>query len=295
MRRRSKNMTVGMRGEENMTVQTDSPQLGRTFAMTLVAAGYGAIVAGLAYVLIVLALPTLDEPGAPSTASSLIFVAIASIIGLIGVVSVVWSGARRRAWFWLFVLLPGLLILLRNARLFAYDITHPANTNPFLAAILVLSGELAVVFGGVVAFREVRHGRPVWTRTGRPGWVSVAVIGLVVGAATTSLAAGSASASAGGAGVAEEPTVTGVITAENTRFVETSLHMENGEVLGLFVINKDDIGHSFDIDSLAIHVQLPPNSTTAVAIKPTGPGSLGFYCRVPGHRDTGMVGTIDVG
>jgi heme/copper-type cytochrome/quinol oxidase subunit 2 len=261
--------------------------------MTLVAAGYGAIVAGLAYVLIVLALPTLDEPGAPSIASFLIFVAIASIIGLIGAVSVVWSGARRRAWFWLFVLLPGLLILLRNVRLFAYDITHPANTNPFLAAILVLSGGLAVVFGGITAFREVRHGRPVWTRTGRAGWVSVAVIGVVVGAATTSLLAGSASA--GRAGVAEAPTVTGIITAENTRFVETSLHMENGEVLGLFVSNKDDIGHSFDIDSLDIHVQLPPNSTTAVAIKPTRPGSLEFYCSVPGHRDTGMVGTIDVG
>jgi Kef-type K+ transport system membrane component KefB len=30
-------------------------------------------------------------------------------------------------------------------------------------------------------------------------------------------------------------------------------------------------GMTFDIDSLGIHVQLPANSTTAVAIKPTGP------------------------
>jgi uncharacterized cupredoxin-like copper-binding protein len=121
----------------------------------------------------------------------------------------------------------------------------------------------------------------------------VAVIGVVVGAAVTSLLAGLASAA--GAGVAEAPTVTGVVTAEYPTFVETSLQIENGEVLGLFVVNEDDIGHSFDIDSLDIHVQLPPNSTTAVAIKPTMPGSLGFYCGVPGHRDAGMVGTIDVG
>jgi uncharacterized cupredoxin-like copper-binding protein len=41
-------------------------------------------------------------------------------------------------------------------------------------------------------------------------------------------------------------------------------------------------------------VQLPPESTTAVAIKPTAPGSLEFYCSVPGHRDAGMVGTINI-
>jgi uncharacterized cupredoxin-like copper-binding protein len=70
--------------------------------------------------------------------------------------------------------------------------------------------------------------------------------------------------------------------------------VRDGEVLGLFVINKDGIAHSFDIDSLDIHVQLPPNSTTAVAIKPTGPGTLEFFCGVPGHREAGMVGSITV-
>jgi nitrite reductase (NO-forming) len=85
-----------------------------------------------------------------------------------------------------------------------------------------------------------------------------------------------------------------VLTAENSKFVETSLAMGKGDVLGLFVINKDGIGHAFDVDSLGVHVQLPPNSTTAIAIKPTGPGTLNFYCSVPGHRDAGMVGTISI-
>jgi hypothetical protein len=43
---------------------------------------------------------------------------------------------------------------------------------------------------------------------------------------------------------------------------------------------------------LDIHVQLSPKSTTAVAIQPTGPGRLEFYCSVLGHRAAGMVGTI---
>jgi uncharacterized cupredoxin-like copper-binding protein len=70
--------------------------------------------------------------------------------------------------------------------------------------------------------------------------------------------------------------------------------MNNGEVLGLFIVNKDPVPHSFDIDSLEIHVQLLPNSTAAVAIKPTGPGDIEFYCSVPGHVAAGMVGTVGV-
>ena len=70
--------------------------------------------------------------------------------------------------------------------------------------------------------------------------------------------------------------------------------MKGGGVLGLFVVNKDGIAHAFDVDRLGIHVQLPANSTTAIAINPTAPGRLDFFCGVPGHRDAGMAGTIDV-
>jgi plastocyanin len=85
-----------------------------------------------------------------------------------------------------------------------------------------------------------------------------------------------------------------VLTAANTTFVQTDLGMKGAEVLGLFVVNEDSIGHQLDIDSLGIHVPLPPNSTSAVAITPTGQGALEFYCSIPGHRDAGMVGTIFV-
>lgn len=180
-----------------------------------------------------------------------------------------------------------------NATYLAYDIVRPTITETFVRSLLVLAGGLAIILGGVTAFFEVRRGRPAWTRTGRAGWVSLAVTGALVGAAITSLLAGSVSAG-GAAGVAEEPTVSGVLTVEKNAFVETSLHMNDGEVLGLFIVNKDLFPHSFDIDSLDIHVQLPPNSTTAVAVRPTGPGEIEFYCGVPGHVAAGMVGTLHV-
>ncbi|HKY47187.1 MAG TPA: cupredoxin domain-containing protein [Acidimicrobiia bacterium] len=282
-------MTVMREGEET-TPQTDGAQLGRTFAMILVAAGYVAITVGMAYFLIAIALPAADDPEVAAVIPRI--AAVTAFVGVIGAVALVWSGVRHRAWFWLVAALPGLLIVILNAPDIAYDITHPANTEAFLRTILVLAGELAIIIGGITAFLEVRRSRPSWMSSGRAGWMSMAVVGVLLGAATTSVLAGSAST--GGTEVGERPTVTGILTAETTTFVESNLHLRDGEVLGLFVTNKDAIGHSFDIDSLDIHMQLPPNSTTAVVIKPTRPGNVEFFCGVPGHREAGMVGTITV-
>jgi plastocyanin len=152
-------------------------------------------------------------------------------------------------------------------------------------------GLTVLVVAGIAAFREARAGGV--DRAGGRGRILTAVVwAAVAGAVATSFVA-AAVGSAGG-GVAEAPTTTGVVTAENTMWVETSLQMKNGEVLGLFVINKDGFAHSFDIDALDVSVQLPANSTTAVAIKPTAAGALEFYCAVPGHREAGMVGSITV-
>jgi hypothetical protein len=273
----------------NATGGAERPQLGRTFSMTVVSAGYGAMTAGLAYLVFLFM-----RAGADFRGGALIpaFAAITAVVACVGLVSLVWTGARQRPWFWPMSAIPALFILLMNATYLAYDITHPTITDTFLRSLLVLVGGLAVILGAVTAFFEVRRGRPTWTRTGPIGWVSMAVIGALVGAAITSILAGSASA--GGAGVAQEPTVSGVLTAEKNAFRETSLDMNNGEVLGLFIVNKDPFPHSFDVDSFEIHVQLPPNSTTAVAIKPTGPGEIAFYCSVPGHVAAGMVGTLRV-
>jgi hypothetical protein len=274
---------------ENATGGAERPQLGRTFAMTVVSAGYGAMTAGLAYLVFLFMRAGDDFRGGALVP---VFATITAIVAGVGLVSLLWSGARRRPWFWLVGAIPALFILLMNATYLAYDITHPTITETFVRSLLVLAGGLAIILGALTAFFEVLRGRPAWTRSGPIGWASVAVIGALVGAAITSTLAGSASA--GGAGVAEEPAVSGVLTVEKTAFVETSLDMNDAEVLGLFIVNKDPFPHSFDIDSLDVHVQLLPSSTPAVAIKPTGPGQIEFYCSVPGHVAAGMVGTMSV-
>ena len=258
----------------------------RTTAMIVVAAGCAAMAAGWAFFLIALLLPAPDN----EVASVLIPLSIAFVVifAALGALSAWWPGARSRAAFWLVPAVVGLLVVLMNAPFIPPALTNPADTSSFLVTVTVVA---AVMIGGIGAFLDVRRGTPTWSRNGRTGVVVAVAVAALVGAGATSVLAGS---SAGGGRLTVAPTMTGLITAENTKFTEPTVGVRNGAVLGLFVINKDTTGHSFDIDSLGIHVQLAPNSTTAIAVTPTGPGPLEFYCAVPGHREAGMVGTISV-
>ena len=273
--------------------QVESQQLERTFAMTVVGAGCWVLVAGVAYFLAYLILVYAPASGAVRMVPNLtpVFTSVGAIFGVIGTLSLVWTGARRRAWFWLIPVVLAVPFEAFNAQDIPYDLARPANTAAFLITVVVLAGSIAVIAGGIVAFLEVRRGRSIWTRSGRAGALSMVGIGIALGAAATTLLAGLVPT--GGPGGTKTPTVTGVITIEDLRFVG-SLQMKDGDVLGLIITNPEDVPHSFDIDSLDIHVQVTPKSTTAVAIQPTGPGNLEFYCSVHGHLAAGMAGTITV-
>ena len=162
----------------------------RTFAMTVVSAGYGALTAGLVYLVFLFV-----RAGDEFRASALVpvFTAITVIVACAGLVSLVWSGARRRSWVWLALAFPAVFILLMNATYLAYDISRPTITETFLRSLLILAGGLAIILGAVAAFFEVRRGRPIWTRSNPIGWASAAVLGALIGAAMTSTLAGSAS------------------------------------------------------------------------------------------------------
>ena len=273
--------------------QVERQQLERTFAMSVVSAGCWVMVAGVAYFLVYLIRVYAPASGAVQMVPNLtpIFISVGAIFGVIGTLSLVWTGARRRAWFWLIPVVLAMLFEAFNAQDIPYDLARPANTAAFLITVVVLTGAIAIMAGGIVAFLEVRRGRSIWTRSGRAGGLSLIGIGIALGAAATALLVGLVSA--GGPGGTKTPTTTGVITIEDLRFVG-SPQMKDGEVLGLIITNPEDVPHSFDIDTLDIHVQVTPKTTTAVVIEPSGPGQLVFYCSVHGHRAAGMAGTITV-
>jgi uncharacterized cupredoxin-like copper-binding protein len=138
----------------------------------------------------------------------------------------------------------------------------------------------------------VRRRATILSSDERGAWLVASFGGLILGAALTSWIAGSTAASAGM--VSEAPTTTAVVVAEDTTFDRSQLSTGSGEPLGLFLVNRDPTAHSFDIDALGIHVQMPPHSTTAVAIPAASAGAYEFYCALLGHRDAGMAGTLTI-
>ena len=85
-------MTVTRVAEET-PLQAEHRQLGRTFAMTVVSAGYGVMTAGLVY-LVFLFMRAGDNLRAGALVP--VFATITAIVASVGLVSLVWSGARRR-------------------------------------------------------------------------------------------------------------------------------------------------------------------------------------------------------
>jgi len=213
------------------------------------------------------------------------------VFGGMGLAAVLWAGARRRPWFWLVSVIPGILALLFNAFYGPYGLTHPADTLTFVTTVLALAGGILIVVGSLTSWLEVRRGGSLWESRGRAGTIVTGVVGVVTGACLTSLLV--ASSTSAGAAAAEPPASMAMLTARDTKF-SGGLVATAGSVLGVFVTNQDAYAHSFDVDALSIHVPLSAGSTTFVALKPTATGTLEFYCSVPGHRDAGMTGAISV-
>jgi hypothetical protein len=265
-------------------------QMTRTFAMKVYAATYWLLALLFVYILVVLLLPTLAT--SPETASFLPLIGGFLALFVLGAaLATFWPSAPRRSWLWLALLIVPVLFLLLNAPFIPFSLTHPADIG-FTAVLPLLVGTIALVWSGVVAFRQARSGS---TPSGA-SWPARIAVAVVAGATAGAFATGFLAAKGGGGSgsVAAAPTMATTLTAQNTKYLTTSYSIGSSDVLGLFVENDDAFAHSFDIDSLNIHVQIPANATVAVAIKPASAGPLEFYCAVPGHREAGMVGSIQV-
>jgi len=84
------------------------------------------------------------------------------------------------------------------------------------------------------------------------------------------------------------------VLTKDFKFGQPELHVHAGETVTLRLDNEDMLAHSFDVDELDVHADMPANEQTAVTFTPTTPGTYTFYCAVPRHREAGMVGTLVV-
>jgi hypothetical protein len=261
----------------------------KTVAMTVYAIAYWALVLGVLGVIVVAFLPGLSTNPDDVLPILVLVGAFAVVFAICALIATFLPSAPRRGWLWPLLAIPAVLFILLNGPYLVYPLTHPADSL-FAQSLIMVVATLALVVAGALAFREARD--PARASGSRTRFVASLVGAIVLGAVATGVLAGAAGA--GASQLTASPTTTAMLVAAATKFETTSYAMSSSDVLGLFVENRDTISHSFDIDALDIHVQIPANATVAVAIKPTQAGPLKFYCAVGGHEAAGMAGTIDV-
>lgn len=90
------------------------------------------------------------------------------------------------------------------------------------------------------------------------------------------------------------PPNTLIYTTKEMRFGQTELRVQAGQEVTLQLQNYDMYAHSFDIDELDMHVEMPANNQVKIQFTASEPGTYTIYCGVPGHREAGMIATLIV-
>ncbi len=83
-------------------------------------------------------------------------------------------------------------------------------------------------------------------------------------------------------------------TTKAMRFGQTELRIKAGQEITLQLENYDTYAHSFDIDELGLHVEMPANGRVTTQFTAPEPGTYTIYCTVPGHQQAGMIATLVV-
>lgn len=81
------------------------------------------------------------------------------------------------------------------------------------------------------------------------------------------------------------------MTSGNFFFSPAGLNLTKGQPVKITFKNSGF--HTFTIDELGVDVQLS-GDTASVEFTPAKSGSFEYYCAVPGHRESGMLGSLTV-
>ena len=223
---------------------------------------------------------------------------IAITVVLVGSLALLYPVIRGNRWATLLTIPLQALLTFTALPFFLDEFGKPAVGGFsiwIITVTLVLGGLTAIGFGIVAALEAFGRIRPAGFRAGGGGLSRQgAILGaLACGWAGMMVLGYAVSRNPGGTALAAAPEEVGYLTAENTSFPTGTLEVQAGKSTAIFITNKDDVGHSFDIDALDVHVDLPAGATAVALVKPETAGALEFYCSVPGHKDAGMVGTLN--
>jgi plastocyanin len=213
---------------------------------------------------------------------------------IIMVLTLLIAGVCATRWRWapLLAVLWVVVSVVPGAEPYIYNLTHPAETGKFIATLISLVLLLITVVAGVVAM--VSGKRQEAERSSTPRWL----MGFLIGTASFVLGASLVAAippSNASAGVSAEmlAQIPGLVSGRNT-FDQPELRARVGQAVALRLENTDTQTHSFDIDAFDVHVPMPSSMAALALFTPSAPGTYTFYCRIPGHTEAGMKGTLIV-
>lgn len=103
-----------------------------------------------------------------------------------------------------------------------------------------------------------------------------------------------------------------VINANEFSYSPTNLEIPKGKEVTIILKNKGEIEHDIQIDNTnveiidmeprdhnhsdnsGLHIHALPKEETKVTLKILDAGEFQYYCTLPGHKDAGMTGTLEV-
>ncbi|MCC7103645.1 MAG: cupredoxin domain-containing protein [Chloroflexi bacterium] len=104
---------------------------------------------------------------------------------------------------------------------------------------------------------------------------------------------GRSSGAAAGGSAASSGTEVRVTTTE-FKFAPGALQVPSGKAVNLVLDNKGALEHDMMVTDLGIHLRADPHQVTQTSATFSKPGTYAFECTIPGHKEAGMKGTIQV-
>ena len=161
-------------------------------------------------------------------------------------------------------------------------VTNIGEGSP-VGAVLLSGGLTSIALCGLVSAVAAQAAGTSASEVGRTPLYAVGASLLVfVGLGGWSLASGPPT----------RPPADAALVAENVAFSTSGLSVAAGAVT-VSLANKDLFWHTFTIESLGIDLPVPVGATRFVTFD-VEPGTYEFKCRIPGHPEAGMLGTLIV-
>lgn len=216
--------------------------------------------------------------GRPDWRGSALIVATMLLTGLIA------SGQR---WALPLAALLSALMLLEMLPTWRYALAQGSSGRALVFHSLFVAAGIVGLAAGVGAtaqqYRALR-----WMGYGMP-LAALAVVAVLAAIAITLLPRPEAT------GPTQAGTmVATTLTTANFAFDRAELRARAGETVELRLLNRDPFAHSFDLDAWQVHQLMLTGEASVIRFTPTEPGAYTFYCGIPGHRQSGMTGTVVV-